>query len=152
MNSFTNDILHINDIVVYLKNERTGSSTIRKCKFIGHINGFTDKKVEITRLSPPDIFVTLEECKDYGIDTVYPEDIVHIVESKYQEEDNAKMLGELCNIIDKRNKDIKLLLGNWFLALEDEGVDPWMNEDCMIMAKKYLYVKEDYEDYLSTIK
>lgn len=81
-NTFTLEPLHINDIVVYLKNERTGSSTIRKCKFIGCIRGFTDTKVEIVRLSPPDTFVTPEECKDCGIDTVYPDEIVHIIISQ----------------------------------------------------------------------
>ena len=58
MRSFTRQVLNIDDIVVYLKNERTGSSTIRKCKFIGQIVGFVNTKVKIRRLSPPDIFVT----------------------------------------------------------------------------------------------
>lgn len=82
--SFTQEPLHIDDIVVYLKNERTGSSTIRKCKFIGCISGFTDTKVKITRLSPPDTFVTPEECKDFGIDTVYLDDVMHVIISRYQ--------------------------------------------------------------------
>lgn len=151
MVAFTKETLHINDIVVYLKNERTGSSTIRKCKFIGQIIDFTDTKVKVTRLSPPDTFVTPEECKDYGIDTVYPDEIMHIIISEYQEEDHTKMLRELTDIIDDRNNDIKLLLGKWFSALEDEGTDPWTNEDCMMMAKKYWYAKEDYKKYLNTI-
>lgn len=84
MDTFTKEPLHIDDIVVYLKNERTGSSTIKKCKFIGQIINFTSAKVKIERLSPPDQFVAPEECKDFGVDTVYPDDIVHIVISRYQ--------------------------------------------------------------------
>lgn len=82
--TFTLEPLHIDDVVVYLKNERTGSSTIRKCKFIGQIIEFTNTRVKIGRLSPPDIFVTPEECKDYGIDTVYSDDIVHVIISRHQ--------------------------------------------------------------------
>lgn len=84
METFTKETLHIDDVVVYLKNERTGSSTIRKCKFIGHIVNFTKTKVEIKRLSPPDTFVSPEECGDYGVDTVRPDEIVHIIISKHQ--------------------------------------------------------------------
>lgn len=149
--TFTLEPLHEDDIVVYLKNERTGSSTIRKCKFIGQIVDFTDTKVKIRRLSPPDKFVTPEECKDFGVDTVYPDDVVYIIISKYQEDSTTKMLGELNNIIEKQNKDIKLLLGKWFSALEDEDADPWVEKDCMAMANKYWYTKEDYKKYLSTI-
>lgn len=149
--TFTLEPLHEDDIVVYLKNERTGSSTIRKCKFIGQIVDFTDTKVKIRRLSPPDKFVTPEECKDFGVDTVYPDDVVYIIISKYQEDSTTKMLGELNNIIEKQNKDIKLLLGKWFSALEDEGADPWVEKDCMVMANKYWYTEEDYKKYLSTV-
>lgn len=148
--SFTWEPLHEDDIVVYLKNERTGSSTIRKCKFIGQIVDFTDTKVKIRRLSPPDKFVTPKECKDFGVDAVYPDNVVYII-SKYQEDSTTKILGELNNIIEKQNKDIKLLLGKWFSALEDEGADPWVEKDCMAMANKYWYTKEDYKKYLSTI-
>ena len=81
--TFTLEPLRIDDIVVYLKNERTGSSTVRKCKFIGQIVDFTDTRVKINRFSQPDIFVTPEECKDFGFDTVYPDDVVHIIISKY---------------------------------------------------------------------
>lgn len=82
--TFTNEPLHIDDVVVYLKNERTGSSTIRKCKLIGQIIDFTDTKVKIRRLSPPDKFVTPDECKDFGLDTVYPNDVVYVIISRYQ--------------------------------------------------------------------
>lgn len=83
-NTFTKEPLYIDDIVVYLKNERTGSSTIRKCKFIGQIVDFTNTRVKIQRFSQPDIFVTPEECKDFGIDTIYPDDVVHVIISRYQ--------------------------------------------------------------------
>lgn len=84
-NTFTKEPLHIDDVVVYLKNERTGSSTIRKCKFIGLITGFTKTKVEINRLSLPDTFVTPDELGDFGTDTVYPDDVVHIVASRHND-------------------------------------------------------------------
>ena len=149
--SFALETLHEDDIVVYLKNERTGSSTIRRCKFIGQIIDFTDIKVKIRRLSPPDKFVTPEECKDFGVDTIYPDDVMHIVISKYEEDSTTKLLRELNEIIDKRNKDINLLIGNWFSALEDEGADPWTIEECIEMANKYYYTEEDYRKYLKTI-
>lgn len=81
--TFTLEPLHIDDIVVYLKNERTGSSTVRKCKFIGQIVGFTKTKVELRRFSQPDVFVTPEEIKDLGTDIICPNDVVHIVISKH---------------------------------------------------------------------
>ena len=85
MKSFTRQSLNIDDIVVYLKNERTGSSTIRKCKFIGQIVGFVNTKVKIRRLSPPDIFVTPEEAQDYGEVSVNPDDVVDIIISRQKE-------------------------------------------------------------------
>ena len=148
---FANETLHIDDVVVYLKNERTGSSTVRKCKFVGQIIGFTKTKVEIRRFSQPDTFVTLDRIQDFGVDTVHPDDVVHIIMSKYQENSDAKLLSELNNIISKQNKDIKLLIGRWFLALEDEGVEPWEAEECVNMANKHHYTEEDYREYLSTI-
>ena len=51
--AFTGQILHIDDVVVYLKTERTSINTIKKCKFIGEITEFVDTKVKIRRLSPP---------------------------------------------------------------------------------------------------
>ena len=149
--TFTKELLHIDDIVVYLKNERTGSSTIRKCKFIGQIVSSTNTKVEIRRLSPPDTFVTPDEIQDLGVDTVYPDDVVHIIISKHQEDSHTRVLKELNDIIDKQNKDIKLLIGRWRSALEDEGVEPWMMEEYVSMANKYGYTEEDYEEYLNTI-
>ena len=151
MNSFTKELLHTDDIVVYLKNERTGSSTVRKCKFIGQITSFTKTKVEIHRLSPPDTFVTPDENQNLGTDTVYSDDVVYIVISKHQEDSHIKTLMALNDIIDKQRKDIKMLIANWFCALEDEGCDPWINEKCIDMANKYHYTEEDYEKYLEQI-
>lgn len=150
-NTFTKELLHIDDVVVYLKNERTGSSTIRKCKFIGQVVGFKKAKVEIRRFSPPDTFVTPDQIQDLGVDTVCPDDIVHIIISKYQENDHTRTLKALNDIVDKKSKDIKLLIGKWFSALEDEGVNPWLNEECMEIANKHWYTKEDYKKYFSTI-
>ena len=82
--TFTKDPLYEDDIVVFLKNERTGSSTVRKCKFIGQITGFTDTKVKIHQLSKADQFVTPDECVDYGEVSVYPDDVVHVIISKHE--------------------------------------------------------------------
>lgn len=93
--TFTKDPLYIDDIVVYLKNNRTGSSTIRKCKFIGQIIDFTDTRVKIKQLSKPDQFCHPEECNDYGEVLVYPHEIVHVIISKH---DN------IMNTLDQLNK------------------------------------------------
>lgn len=151
MYNFTKEPLHIDDVVVYLKNERTGSSTIRKCKFLGQITGFTKTKVEIHRLSPPDTFVTPDEIQDFGTDTVCPDDVVYIIISKYQEDSHTRTLKALNEVVDKKNKDIKMLIGKWFAALEDEGVNPWLNKECMEIANKHWYTEDDYKKYLSTI-
>lgn len=148
---FANESLHIDDVIVYLKNERTGSSTVRKCKFVGQIIGFTKTKVEIRRFSQPDTFVTPDKIQDLGVDTIYPDDVVHIIISKHQEDRNVRLLKELNNVVTKQNKDIKLLIGKWFSALEDEGVNPWTNEECMDIANKHWYTEEDYKKYLNTI-
>ena len=81
-NTFTYEPLHKDDIVVYLKNERTGSSTIRKCKFVGQIVDFIGTKVKIHRLSLPDTFVYPDEIQDFGIDTVCSDDVICIIISK----------------------------------------------------------------------
>ena len=39
--------------------------------------------------------------------------------------------------------DIEFLIGSWFSAIEDEGCDPWENEECMSMASKYGYTKKE---------
>ena len=74
--SFMKDPLHKDDIVVYLKNTRTGSSTIRKCLFVGQITGFTKTKVKIMQLSKEDQGVYPEEIYPYGEVTVYPDDVI----------------------------------------------------------------------------
>ncbi len=104
---FTKEPLHIDDVVVYLKNERTGSSTVRKCKFIGQVAGFTKTKVEIHRLSPPDTFVTPDEIQDLGVDTVCPDDVVYIIISKYQEDSYTKTLKALNEIVDKYRTELE---------------------------------------------
>lgn len=151
MNTFTKDLLHVDDVVVYLKNERTGSSTIRKCKFVGHIVNFTKSKVNIRRLSPPDTFVTPDEIQDLGIDAVSPDDVVHVIISKHEERETVKLLRELNGVISRTKNDVKLLIGMWFAALEDNGVDPWKSHECMELADKYDYTEEDYREYLNTL-
>jgi hypothetical protein len=149
--TFTKEPLHIDDVVVYLKNERTGSSTVRKCKFIGQVVDFTKTKVNIHRFSQLDTFVTPEEIKDFGVDTVCPDDVVHIIISKYQEDSHTKTLKALNDIVDRQSKDIKLLIGKLFSALEDEGINPWTNKECMAIANKHWYTEEDYKKYLNTM-
>lgn len=107
MENFTKEPLHIDDVVVYLKNERTGSSTIRKCKFVGIVDGFTKTKVEIHRLSPSDTFVRLDEIRDLGVDTVYPDDVVHIICSKYEEDMHTKTLKALNEVVDKYRTELE---------------------------------------------
>ena len=75
MRSFTRQPLNIDDIVVYLNNGY---------KFIGQIVGFVDTKVKIRRLSPPDVFVTPEETRDYGEVSINPDDVVGIIISKHR--------------------------------------------------------------------
>lgn len=104
MEIFTKEPLYIDDIVVYLKNARTGSSSVRKCKFIGQVIGFTKTKVKIGRMSQPDTFVTPEECKDLGVDTVYPEDIVHIIISK-KRNNRTMFFPQIIGDINYENKE-----------------------------------------------
>lgn len=149
--TFIRELLHIDDVVVYLKNERTGSSTIRKCKFLGQVTGFTNTKVKIKRLSPPDTFVTPDEIQDLGIDTIYSDDVVYIIISKYQEDSHTRTLKALNDIVDRQSKDIYHLIGKWFSALEDDGINPWMNEECIDVANKHYYTETDYKKYLNTL-
>lgn len=48
-------------------------------------------------------------------------------------------------------EDIKYLIGSWFSALEDEGCEPWDTEECINIANKYGYTREDYRNYLRTV-
>ena len=106
-NTFTKESLHIDDVVVYLKNERTGSSTVRKCKFIGYVVGFKKAKVEIRRLSPPDTFVSPDHTQDLGIDTVCPDDVVHIIISKYLNDYYIRTLKQANSLVDKYEAELK---------------------------------------------
>ena len=148
--TFTKEPLHIDDVVVYLKNERTGSSTIRKCKFIGQVIDFDKTRVKIRQFSKADQFVTPQEIQDYGEVLVYPHEIVHIIISKH-DRNITETLDVLNHLVDRTVEDVKLLIGRWFSALEDEGADPWTNKECTKIANKYLYTEEDYKRYLNTI-
>lgn len=106
MQTFTKEPLHIDDIVVYLKNEETGSSTTRKCKFIGQIVDFTKSKVKIKRYSKPDVFVYPEEIEDLGIDVIYPYDVVHIILGKY-DNDMTKTLKQVTDLADKYKTELE---------------------------------------------
>ena len=104
--TFTLDPLHVDDVVVYLKNERTGSSTVRKCKFIGQVVGFTDAKVKIHRFSPPDTFVTPEEIQDLGEDSVTPDEVVDIIISKHNR-DMTKTLKQVNSLVDEYKAELE---------------------------------------------
>jgi len=57
-------------------------------------------------------------------------------------------------VLDSMNEmfnDIHFLINNWFCALEDEGCDPWEDEDCIKIAQKYGYTRKDYQNFLNTI-
>ena len=97
----------MDDVVVYLKNERTGSSTVRKCKFIGQVTGFTKTKVNIRRFSQPDIFVTPDEIQDLGVDTICPDDVVQIIISKYQDDVHAETLMRLNDVVNKYKTELE---------------------------------------------
>ena len=71
-------------------------------------------------------------------------DVVHIIISKHQEDSNLRLLRELNNIVSNQNEDIKMLIERWFSSLEDEGVDPWSNKECVEMANRHLYTEKDY--------
>lgn len=47
--------------------------------------------------------------------------------------------------------DIEFLLGSWFSELEDEGCNPWEDEECISFANKYEYTEDDYKRFLGTI-
>lgn len=104
--TFTKEPLHIDDVVVYLKNERTGSSTIRKCKFIGHVVDFDKTRVKIKQLSKADQFVTPEEMQDYGEVMVYPHEIVDIIISKH-DRDITKTLAQVNEVVDKYRTELE---------------------------------------------
>lgn len=104
--TFTKEPLHIDDVVVYLKNERTGSSTIRKCKFIGQVIDFDRTRVKIRQFSKADQFVTPEEIQDYGEVMVYPHEIVNIIISKH-DRDITKTLAQVNELVDKYRTELE---------------------------------------------
>ena len=104
--TFTKELLHIDDVVVYLKNERTASSTIRKCKFIGQVIGFDKTRVRIRQFSKADQFVTPEEIQDYGEVLVYPHEIVHIIISK-NDNDIIKALEQTNSLVNKYKAELE---------------------------------------------
>ena len=63
---FIGEELNIGDYVVYLKNTRTGSSTIRKCLYVGVISNFGKSEVKIKPLSKHDKYeidyLNRDEC------------------------------------------------------------------------------------------
>ena len=93
--AFTGQILHIDDVVVYLKDG---------CKFIGQITGL-DTKVKIRRLSPPNTlsntFITPEGTQDYGEVNVSPDDVVGMVISKYNKDMMTKAFAQINNLVYK---------------------------------------------------
>ena len=94
--SFTWQILNIDDIVVYLKDG---------CKFIGQIVGFTDTKVKIRRLSPPNTlsntFITPDGTQDYGEVSVSPDNVVGMIISKYNKDMMTKAFAQINNPVYK---------------------------------------------------
>lgn len=130
--TFTKELLHIDDVVVYLKNERTGSSTVRKCKFVGQVTGFTKTKVEIQRFSLPDTFVTPDEIQDLGIDTVYPDDVVQIIISRHN--DIVNTLKQLNVLVDKYKRERDA-------AIRD--MECWLSEGKTCPCCKHNFEDED---------
>jgi len=92
--SFIKDNIHTRDIVVYLKNTRTGSSTVRKCKFVGLVTGFTKSKVKIMQLSKEDQWVYPDEIHLYGEVEVYPEDVICTMWRSTDNWEEVKHIGE----------------------------------------------------------
>ena len=97
--SFAWEPLNIDDIVVYLKDG---------CKFIWQIIGFIDTKVKIRRLSPPNTFVTPDKTQDYGEVSVSPDDVVHIIISKY-DISMSETLAQANNLIYKYETELDIM-------------------------------------------
>lgn len=89
-----------------------------------------------------DIEKTYELLKDLKYNLFTPE---------FVSDEEAEMLYRTIRFLMGSHYDIKILLGHWFSALEDEGVDPWMLKESADMANKYGYTKDDYQKYLNTI-
>ena len=97
--SFAWEPLNIDDVVVYLKDG---------CKFIGQITGFIDTKVKIRRLSPPNTFVTPDKTQDYEEVSVSPDDVVHIIISKY-DISMSETLAQANNLIYKYETELDIM-------------------------------------------
>ena len=82
MRTFTKDLIHVDDIVVFIRTTMTSG----RYKFIGQVTGFTDSKVKIRQFSKADQFVSPKECVDYGEALVNPDDVVHIIISRTMNE------------------------------------------------------------------
>lgn len=100
MESFIKDNIHKRDVVVYLRNTRTGSSTVRKCKFIGLVTGFTKSKVKIMQLSKEDQWVYPDEIHLYGEVEVYPDDVICTMWRSTDNWEEVKYIGENTNCQD----------------------------------------------------
>lgn len=79
---------------------------------------------------------------DDGLISILSADIERLMEA-------LKLLSMLYE--NRYEKDIKFLIGSWFSALEDDGIDPWNVEECVEITNKYQYTREDYGKYLNTI-
>ena len=76
---FIGEELKVGQTVVYLHNCRTGSSTIRKCKFIGTITDFSNKRVVIEPHGSYDTFVSPDEYQHLPAIKIYTDDIICII-------------------------------------------------------------------------
>ena len=118
--------------------------------FIRNIPGYF--RLQINYGCDPDIYsyiienyekVLCNRTKTMSKPTYHWKDVVYELDRWYEEwreEETEEML-----------KDIHILIGNWFLALEDECCDPWDISKCISIAKKYNYTMKDYKEFLKTI-
>lgn len=71
--AFNTDAIEVGKKYIYLKNERTGSSTIRKVKMVGEVVAFKNQKVILKRLiSPEKIEWERIGCED----SVFADDVI----------------------------------------------------------------------------
>ena len=62
--------------------------------------------VKVMRLSPPDTFVSPEECRQLEIDRVYPEDIVNIIVGE-DDRSITKTLEQVNNLVDNYKAELE---------------------------------------------
>lgn len=84
MVAFNNDKIEIGKKYIYLKNERTGSSTIRKLKMIGEVVNVKGYTVHIERLICAER--TYFESSEKEIDKVSADDVICGITDKQIEE------------------------------------------------------------------